>query len=294
MTISSQSPTWDGAVAVGQLLIPPTTTNANHLEREVMTKRLNLMLHCGAQAVEPEQLDHVELPPIKRNERGHITYQPVSHGAVRAEIHRALNGQGLEGPVVVAEAQGMTEDGQRAFGMIQVDVDRLDVAKQKTGLIVGWRNSHDQKFASALAMGAGVFVCDNLSFSGEVRVTRRHTRFIRRDLPGVISNAVGKLLAARHHQQRLFEAMEQTQLGRYRLNDTLVESMRVGAIPNASIPKVLAEYESDHHREMHGGGTAWSLFNAFTEVSKKDPVTTAMKRTQKLHGVFGSLCGLAS
>ena len=258
-----------------------------------MTDRLNLMLHCGAQAVAPSELDNVELPQIKRNDRGHITYQPVSHGAVRGEIRRALVGRvGSDG--IVAEAQGMTEDGKRAFGMMQIELPNVTDLTKKTGLVVGWRNSHDQTFASSMAMGAGVFVCDNLSFSGEVKVSRRHTRFIRRDLPGVVATAVGRLLEQRHQQQRMFALMEDKNLGRFLVNDTLVESMRAGAIANASIPKVLSEYESDKHREMHGGGTAWSLFNAFTEVSKRDSATTAMKRTQKLHGVFSKLVGLAS
>jgi hypothetical protein len=29
-----------------------------------------------------------------------------------------------------------------------------------------------------------VFVCDNLAFSGEIKIARKHTRFIVRDLPG--------------------------------------------------------------------------------------------------------------
>lgn len=29
-------------------------------------------------------------------------------------------------------------------------------------------------------------VCDNLSFAGEVKMTRKHTTFIARDLPGVV------------------------------------------------------------------------------------------------------------
>ena len=87
--------------------------------------------------------------------------------------------------------------------------------------------------------------------------------------------------------------MEERNVGRVEVNDTLVEAMKAQAITNASIPKVLKEYESESHREMHGADTAWSLFNAFTEVSKADPVTTAMKRTQRLHGVFGKLVGVS-
>ena len=138
-----------------------------------------------------------------------------------------------------------------------------------------------------------MFVCDNLSFSGEVNVSRRHTRHIVRDLPEVIARAIGQLLNESHRQAETFDRMEKYRLGSMLVNDTLVEAMKSKAIANASIPKVLAEYESDKHKEMHGADTAWSLFNAFTEISKQDPATLAMKRTQRLHGVFGKLVGVA-
>ena len=262
--------------------------------------RLNLMLHCGAAAVETTELDQVQLPPIKRNSEGHITFQPVSHETVRLRIKMALVEALDENGSVVAEAQGMTNDGQRAFGMMQVHHPTLGTTGwqqargvRRTGLVVGWRNSHDQSFASAIAMGAGVFVCDNLSFSGEVNVSRRHTRHIVRDLPEVIARTIGKLLNESYRQAETFDRMEKKHVGRVLVNDTLVEAMKSKAIANASIPKVLDEYESDKHKEMHGADTAWSLFNAFTEISKKDPAALAMKRTQRLHGVFGKLVGVA-
>jgi len=42
-------------------------------------------------------------------------------------------------------------------------------------LVVGLRNSHDKSFPAGLVIGASVLVCDNLSFSGEVRLARKHT-----------------------------------------------------------------------------------------------------------------------
>lgn len=250
-----------------------------------------LVLHCGAESVEPHELDNVALPPIKRNAQGHVTFQPVSHYTLRNNLWDSLNNAGS---LVIDQAQGMTHDGQRAFGMMEVQPGGSEVlADAKRGLMVGWRSSHDQSFAAAVAMGGRVFVCDNLSWSGEIQVSRRHTRHIVRDLPEVISRAVGKLLQASHRQEEAFQRMEERNVGRVEVNDTLVEAMKAQAITNASIPKVLKEYESESHREMHGADTAWSLFNAFTEVSKADPVTTAMKRTQRLHGVFGKLVGVS-
>jgi len=65
--------------------------------------------------------------------------------------------------------------------------------------VLGIRNSHDKTFPASLVDGALVFVCDNLSFSGEIRVTRKHTRFIRRDLVTLVQGPIGKLMTAWQH-----------------------------------------------------------------------------------------------
>ena len=64
-------------------------------------------------------------------------------------------------------------------------------AQDDYGLVIGLRNSHDKSFPASIALGSGVFVCDNLAFSAEVTIARRHTRFIERDLPRVVHTAVG-------------------------------------------------------------------------------------------------------
>ena len=40
------------------------------------------------------------------------------------------------------------------------------------------------------------------SFSGEVKLARKHTRFILRDLPHLVQGAVGKLMERWHHQDQ--------------------------------------------------------------------------------------------
>ena len=53
-------------------------------------------------------------------------------------------------------------------------------------------------YPAGLVLGAAVFVCDNLSFSGEVKLARKHTSMIERDLPGLVGRAVGLLGDLRH------------------------------------------------------------------------------------------------
>ena len=61
--------------------------------------------------------------------------------------------------------------------------------------VIGLRNSHDKVISAGVACGSGVFVCDNLCFSGEVKLARKHTANILTDLPhlvrGIVENVLG-------------------------------------------------------------------------------------------------------
>jgi hypothetical protein len=53
--------------------------------------------------------------------------------------------------------------------------------------VVGIRNSHDKAFAAGIIAGAQVLVCDNLCFSGEILLARKHTGHIHYDLPVMVT-----------------------------------------------------------------------------------------------------------
>jgi hypothetical protein len=57
-------------------------------------------------------------------------------------------------------------------------------------LIVGTRNSHDKVFPFGLVWGKAVTVCTNLVFSGEEKISRRHTGEFYNDAPRRIQRAI--------------------------------------------------------------------------------------------------------
>ena len=79
-------------------------------------------------------------------------------------------------------------------------------------LVLGLRNSHDKMFPAGIVAGASVFVCDNLSFSGEVKFARKHTRFINRDLPQIVERAIGKLVDLWHDQDARIGAYKEAEV----------------------------------------------------------------------------------
>ena len=79
-------------------------------------------------------------------------------------------------------------------------------------LVLGLRNSHDKRFPAGIVAGASVFVCDNFSFSGEVKFARKHTRYINRDLPQIVERAIGKLVDLWHDQDTRISAYKEAEV----------------------------------------------------------------------------------
>lgn len=243
-----------------------------------MSKELNLMLHCGANHVERQ--DVIDAPTPEGRTR---THYPIPHATLLDEVERNLEYGGL---AVVNEAHGLSHEGNRYFGLIQLRASGIDHA-----VVVGVRNSHDQTFPAAFAIGAGVFVCDNLSFSGQVTIARRHTRFILRDLPGVVHRAVTRLGKFASDQRRQFAEYQAHELSDDRARSLVVESVKRRILPTTQLPKVVNAWENPTHDEF-SEPTMWRLFNAFTEIGKEWSAEHVLKRTQQLHALLNQECGL--
>src|SRR5579884_3234503 len=169
-------------------------------QRRIIMQRANLFLHCGACAASREQVKTTQTPART------ATWVPIPHGQLLTGVQACLERAGLS---IVSESHGLTRDGLRYFGLLQVaNGDNPD----DFGLVVGVRNSHDKSFPAALALGASVFVCDNLSFSGEVKLARKHTTYIERDLPQLVDRAVGLLGGLRRTQEQRFLAYKSHEL----------------------------------------------------------------------------------
>ena len=161
---------------------------------------LNLMLHCGSQAVDRSEVISSPTPEATK------TWKPIRHSRLLDLVEDTLDRNGLK---VVNQAHALGRDGDRYFGLLEVQNGQQH---HDYGLVVGLRNSHDQTFPAGLVVGSGVFICDNLAFSGEIVLSRRHTVYIERDLPQLVNRAVGQLGDLRIQQDQRIEAYKNTRL----------------------------------------------------------------------------------
>ena len=240
----------------------------------------NLCLHCGSRSVPREQVAATTTPPRTSS------WVPIPHAQLLEGVQSSLQRAGLS---VVSEAHGLSRDGARYFGLLEVVNGRPD---EDFGLVVGLRNSHDKSFPAGLAVGAHVMVCDNLSFSGEVSLARKHTAHVERDLPQLIDRAVGRLGDLRRSQEERFAAYKGKELADSAAHDLLVQALDARVLPVTHLPDVLREWRQPRHAEFRSGKTAWRLFNSFTEALKGN-LDALPRRTQALHGLLDTACGLA-
>jgi hypothetical protein len=151
--------------------------------------------------------------------------------------------------------------------------------------------TYDKSFPAGIVAGANVFVCDNLSFSGEIKIARKHTRFILRDLPFLTERAIGRLMERWHHQDQRIGAYKAKNLSNSSAHDLIIRSTDVRACTPRQIPTILREWRNPRHEEFHVR-TLWTLFNSFTEVLKGN-LNELPKRTEALHGLLDSYVGLS-
>jgi hypothetical protein len=242
-------------------------------------KELNLSLHTGAATATLEDVSRVKTPEPER------IWRPIPHGDLLEGVRSTLERSGLE---IVAEAHGLARDGAKYFGLLQV---RNGHRNEDFDTVIGLRNSHDKSFPAGLTVGSGVFVCDNLAFSGEIVIARKHTTHIGRDLPQLIESAMGRLGEMRHHQDERIGAYKTTRISDAKAHDLVVQALDARVLPVTRIPAVLEEWRKPRHTEFtEGGKTAWRLMNAFTEILKGASLFEKPRATQALHGLLDTAC----
>jgi len=134
-------------------------------------------------------------------------------------------------------------------------------------LVVGVRNSTDKSMPIGFAAGERVFVCDNLAFSSEVVIARKHTRFGEHRFNEALSKAVLGLKQYESVAAERINRLRHYDLSEDAANSYLLQAAEHGVVGWRLLPKVIEEYRRPRHEEFQPR-TAWSLFNSFTEVLK--------------------------
>lgn len=124
----------------------------------------NFMLHCGAQEVTFDDLRQVPVP------QDTDTYTAVPHQdfvmSMYKHADRLLKPRGF---TLDGERYALDKEGNRLFF-----IHHYQNGDTELQMAMGCRNSYDKSMKAAVAYGSRVFVCDNLSISGDIDIAALH------------------------------------------------------------------------------------------------------------------------
>lgn len=232
-----------------------------------------LNLHSGGVVISFNDLAYLPTPPPT------ATYFPVDHHDYVSEIHRVLSEYNIE---VLNETLAVSKQGVRLFGIMELEGPDPDWTT-----ILGLRNSHDGQFHASISVGAKVFVCSNLSFTGDIVMKRKHTKNIYADLPTMMRNLISTANERRADQAVQINHYKDSEITIDEGHHLLTVACQQKVFPQNRFLDVVQEFEKPRHPEfLEHGRTAWTLFNAATEVLKETSVALLPERTSRLHALL--------
>jgi hypothetical protein len=239
----------------------------------------NMSLIIAKNKVNAEQLMGVETPEAADR------FQPIPHFSLVEMTREAIGRAGLE---VSLEEHSLARGGQRYFGGFALK--GADITGSDRQIVLGLRNAHDKSFAASICVGNRMMVCENLCFSSDIKLARRHTTNIIADLPRVLSDAVARVVSHWADMGKRIELYKETEISRDRAADLLIDLVDVKAFPARDIYAAVQEFRNPRHEEFKGG-TLWTLYNSITENLKGGDLSKLPFRTMTCQSVFDRIAG---
>lgn len=228
------------------------------------------IIHRGGEIVKREHLDLVKVPEETDS------YIPVPHYHLADKL-LTVSQDLLTDFTLVGENYALARQGQQLFALLKFQKDDSEI-----GLSVAFRNSYDRSMSVGLAIGASVFICDNLALHGEIAVMKKHTKGVWNALEDL---AITSLYKAQHKWEKVLTDAERLKgiptsdreafqlLGLLYGNDI---------VSPRQLPVVRDEWLRPTHEDFQERNR-WSFFNAVTEALKSTPPVSIMEKHVKAY-----------
>jgi len=234
----------------------------------------NMSLIICKNKVSYEELLGVETPEATDS------HMPIPHSLLVKLVREAVSNAGLE---IVEEEHGLHRDGKRYFGGFSLTGKTIEGPDRQ--VVLAARNSHDKAFAAAICIGNRVICCENLCFSSDIKLARRHTLNILADLPRVIADAVGRCVSHWNDMGLRIERYKETIITSQEAENLIIRLVDSKALPPREIYSVIKEYREPRHDEFKGG-SLWTLYNALTECLKGSDLSKLPFRTMTAQSIL--------
>ena len=155
-------------------------------------------------------------------------------------------------------------------------------------LCLGVKNSIDKSLACSICFGAKIIVSEANVFSGEIAISKKHTKNIMKSLDAGIHEALSHFEVFKAYQAKLFGDLTTTFIEDNIVHDVVIKSAKMDALPYSWIKKIIQEWENPTYATFNRR-SAWSLLNTILVVAKssfeKNPIV-ASQRTILLTSLF--------
>ena len=240
-------------------------------------KKMSLII--AKNKVNFKQLMGVETPEATES------HMPIGHHTLVTLTRAAIENAGL---TILEEEHALHRGGLRYFGGFALTGKGIEGNERQ--VVLGLRNSHDKAFAAAVCIGNRMLVCENLCFSSDIKLARRHTINILADLPRVLSDAVGRVVSHWSDMGARITRYQETEISDMQAADLMVRLVDCKAFPSRDIYSAIEEFRSPRHAEFKGK-TLWSLYNSITENLKGGDLSKLPFRTMTTQSVFDAVAG---
>ena len=231
---------------------------------------MTLLMQRGGEVATLENVKEIPIPKATR------TYQPVSHEQLSTMLLQ-MAAHLLPGYSHDSSQYGLAADGNKMFG-----VHTFKNGASALGLSIGFRNSYDRSLSVGIAVGASVFVCDNLMLTGDLTVLRKHTSNVHADIDSLALSAIYKSRSAFNQIKADAEVMKQIPMSDDEAYRMLGLVYGRGIITPRQIPVVKNEWLKPSH-DAFEPRNLWSFYNAVTESLKTSPPQSIMERHLAIH-----------
>lgn len=235
-----------------------------------------LSAHAGGYKCSEDAVRAIKAPEATK------TWHPIPHGDLLDMVLEKMSGRGLK---VETKEFALANDGAQMFSVFNLSQQ----GNKDFTLALGLRNSIDKTLPAGLCAGSRVFVCDNLAFSAQVVLGRKHTTNILRDLPQLVDGALNDLKVFYGDQDVLFQKWKEHTITVERASDVIMRMAEAKNIPSHNMLDVRKEFITPRFKEFDGQ-TVWGLYNAATTVMRHDrKEINPVRATDQLLGIHETL-----
>lgn len=224
-----------------------------------------MIIHRGGELVTRDQLDLIKIPEPTDS------YMPVSHYVLSDKI-LTIAKDILRDYTLIGDKYAVARQGNQMFALLKFKSDNDEM-----GLSVAFRNSYDKSMSVGIAIGASVFICDNLALHGDIAIMKKHTKGVWDALEDLAISSLYK--AQKNFDKVIIDSQrmkaislnddEAFRLMGYLYGHDLVSPRQLTVLKDEWLKP---SYEEFQERNM------WSLFNATTEALKSCPPTIIMEK----------------